>query len=96
MTIKNSLAIAMLLASAGLSTAHAQDNGARTSLDNTKPGASEECRRLQERVQELDRMDDERVARKGHVGTQQSPVQTKEWIDKERKDAKTKMFFAKC
>ena len=75
---------------------HAQDNGARASLDNAKPGASEECRRLQERVQELDRMDDERVARKGHVGLQQSPVQTKEWIDKERKDAKTKMFFAKC
>jgi hypothetical protein len=96
MTIKQSLAIAMLLASAGLSTAHAQDNGARASLDNAKPGASEECRRLQERVQELDRMDDERVARKGHTGLQQSPVQTKEWIDKERKDAKTKMFFAKC
>lgn len=96
MSIKKSLVITMLLASAGFSIVHAQDNGARTSLDNAKPGASEECRRLQERVQELDRMDDERVARKGHVGLQQSPVQTKEWIDKERKDAKTKMFFAKC
>lgn len=96
MTIKKSFAVAMLLATAGLAVAHAQDNGARVSLDNAKPGASEECRRLQERVQELDRMDDERVARKGHVGLQQSPVQTKEWIDQERKDAKTKMFFAKC
>ena len=96
MTIKKSFAVAMLLASAGLSITHAQDNGARASLDNAKPGASEECRRLQERIQELGRMDDERVARKGHIGVQQSPVQTKEWIDQERKDAKTKMFFAKC
>jgi hypothetical protein len=96
MTTKKSFTIAMLLMSASLPIAHAQDNGARTSLDNSKPGASEECRRLQDRVQELDRMDDERVARKGQTGLQQSPVQTKEWIDKERKDAKTKMFFAKC
>ncbi|AIY42418.1 hypothetical protein LT85_3260 [Collimonas arenae] len=86
----------MLSASACFSIAQAQESGARVSLDNAKPGASEECRRLQDRVQELDRMDDERVARKGRVNAQQSPVQTREWIDKERKDAKTKMFFAKC
>lgn len=85
-----------MLASASISIVHAQESAARASLDNAKPGASEECRRLQDRVQELDRMDDERVARKGRIAEQQTPVQTKEWIDKERKDAKTKMFFAKC
>ncbi len=94
MTTNKALIAAMLLITAGLSTA--QDAGVRASLDAGKPQASEECRRLQDRVSELDRMDDERIARGGRTGAQQSPVQTKEWIDKERKDAKTKMFFAKC
>ena len=96
MTMNKILIAAMLLITASVSTAQAQDAGARVSLDAGKPQASEECRRLQERVGELDRMDDERIARGGRTGAQQSPVQTKEWIDKERKDAKTKMFFAKC
>lgn len=96
MTTNKALIAAMLLITAGLSTAQAQDAGVRASLDAGKPQASEECRRLQDRVSELDRMDDERIARGGRTGAQQSPVQTKEWIDKERKDAKTKMFFAKC
>lgn len=96
MKIKKILAIAALLMTADLATAQAQETGSRVSLDAAKPQASEECRRLQERVAELDRMDDERIARAGQTGAQQSPVQTKAWIDKERKDAKTKMFFAKC
>ena len=96
MKMNKALITAVLLTITGLSTAQAQDAGARVSLDAEKPQASEECRRLQERVTELDRMDDERIARGGRTGAQQSPVQTKEWIDKERKDAKTKMFFAKC
>ncbi|MDB5767221.1 MAG: hypothetical protein JWQ61_2035 [Collimonas fungivorans] len=96
MTFHKTLAAAILLAAASLALAQAQEAGPRASLDTAKPQASEECRRLQDRVSELDRMDDERIARAGHTGAQQSPVQTKEWIDRERKDAKTKMFFAKC
>ena len=96
MTIHKILAAATLLAAASLAAAQAQEAGPRASLDTAKPQAAEECRRLQDRISELDRMDDERIARAGRTGAQQSPVQTKEWIDKERKDAKTKMFFAKC
>jgi hypothetical protein len=96
MTSKIILTIAALLMTAGLAIAQAQETGPRVSLEAEKPQASEECRRLQQRIAELDRMDDERIARAGQTGAQQSPVQTKGWIDKERKDAKTKMFFAKC
>lgn len=95
-TFHKTLAATLLLAAASLAGAQAQEAGPRASLDTAKPQASEECRRLQERIGELDRMDDERIARGGRTGAQQGPVQTKEWIDKERKDAKTKMFFAKC
>ncbi|MFC5473981.1 hypothetical protein [Paraherbaspirillum soli] len=89
------LAIAITL-TATIAGAYAQQSPARVSLDASKPPPTEECSRLQQRIKELDRMDDERIARAGQVGAQQSPVQTKEWIDKERKDAKTAMFFAKC
>ncbi len=94
---KNAIISTALLCVA-MSTASAQENPVRVSLDSAKPQVSEECQRLQARIDELNRMDDERLARAKlpNAGAQQSPVQTREWIDQERKDAKTKMFFAKC
>ncbi|MFJ2987765.1 hypothetical protein ACIPF8_07850 [Collimonas sp. NPDC087041] len=93
---KQYIAVFALLAATMISAASAQEGTPRVSLDNAKPPASEECRRLQDRIDELNRMDDERLARGGNNERQLSPVQTKEWISKERKDAQTKMFFAKC
>ncbi|MQQ99935.1 hypothetical protein [Glaciimonas soli] len=94
---KNTIISAALLCAA-MSTAAAQENPVRVSLDSSKPQVSAECQHLQARIEELNKMDDERLARAKlpDAGAQQSPVQTREWIDQERKDAKTKMFFAKC
>ncbi|SDY96461.1 hypothetical protein SAMN04515617_1374 [Collimonas sp. OK242] len=94
---KNVIISAALLCVA-MSTAIAQENSVSGSLDSPKSNVSAECKRLQARIEELNRMDDERIARAKlpDGGAQQSPVQTREWIAQERKDAKTKMFFAKC
>ncbi|MDP5009112.1 MAG: hypothetical protein NWQ13_09070 [Glaciimonas sp.] len=81
--------------------AYAQE-GARVSLNASKPQVSTECRNLQNRITKLNRMDDERIARANqgdankHPRAHKNSIQTREWVNNERKDAKIKMFFAKC
>ncbi|MGS0741025.1 hypothetical protein ACVBEF_04180 [Glaciimonas sp. GG7] len=85
-----------LWAATVISIASAQQGAPRVSLEDVKVPPSEECRLLQARIDELNRMDDERLAHARNNEGQQRPVQTREWISQERKDAQTKMFFAKC
>ncbi|WP_184013371.1 hypothetical protein [Glaciimonas immobilis] len=78
------------------SVAQAQTNATRATIEAPGNATAVDCQHLRDRINELDKLEQQRLLDRGTPFENKRPAESQDWINQQRKETQTKMFFGKC